>query len=74
MHNLSLATAKNLFKIWVSEGHLKAHDMTTIESRIENMEVSVEIGRLPKAISTNYTGHIQLGNVRTGHSFIPCTP
>lgn len=54
MHNLFLGTAKYQFKLWVSEGHLSAKQLETIESRIESMEVPVDIGRLPKAISSNY--------------------
>ena len=54
MHNLFLGTAKKQFKLWVSEGHLNAKDLKTIESRIESMEVPVEISRLPKQISSNY--------------------
>ena len=54
MHNLFLGTAKYQFKIWVSEGHLNATQLKTIETRIENMEVPADIGRLPKQISSNY--------------------
>lgn len=53
-HNLFLGTAKHQFKIWVSEGHLNATQLKTIETRIENMEVSVDIGRLPKQICSHY--------------------
>ena len=54
MHNIFLGTAKYVFKHWVSEGHLSKQQLKTIESRIETMEVPVEIGRLPKAITSNY--------------------
>lgn len=54
MHNLFLGTAKCQFKFWVSEGHLNANQFKTIESRIESMEIPVEIGRLPRTISSNY--------------------
>ena len=54
MHNLFLGTAKYVFKHWVSEGHLSKQRLKTIESRIETMEVLVEIGRLQKAITSNY--------------------
>lgn len=54
MHNLFLGTAKYVFKHWVSEGYLNKQQLQTIENRIEEMEVPVEIGRLPKAISSNY--------------------
>ena len=54
MHNLFLGTAKYQFKIWVSEGHLNATQLKSIETRIENMEVPADIGRLPKQISSNY--------------------
>ena len=54
MHNLFLGTAKYQFKLWVSEGYLNPKQLETIESRIQSMEVPIEIGRLPKAISSNY--------------------
>ena len=53
MHNLFLGTAKAQFKLWVSEGHLTNQQLKIIEKRIDDMEVPVEIGRLPKAIFSN---------------------
>lgn len=54
VHNPFLGMAKYQFKIWVSEGHLNATQLKTIETRIESMEVPVDIGRLPKQTSSNY--------------------
>lgn len=54
MHNLFLGTAKYMFKHWVAEGILNKKDLETLEKRIDGLEVSVDIGRLPKVISSNY--------------------
>jgi hypothetical protein len=54
MHNLFLGTAKFIFKHWVREGILNKKDLETLESRIDGLEVPVDIGRLPKVISSNY--------------------
>ena len=43
-----------MFKHWVSESYLTKQDLKTLESRIENVEIPVEIGRLPTAISSNH--------------------
>ena len=54
MHNLFLGTAKYMFKHWVAEGILNKKDLETLEKRIDGLEVPVDIGRLPKVISSNY--------------------
>ncbi|CAB4014381.1 Hypothetical predicted protein, partial [Paramuricea clavata] len=54
MHNLFLGTAKYIFKHWVRDGILNKKDLETLESRIDRLEVPVDIGRLPKVISSNY--------------------
>ena len=57
MHNLFLGTTKHIFKHWVAEGILDKKDLQTLESRIEGLEVPVDIGRLPKVISSNYDSY-----------------
>lgn len=54
MQNLFLATSKYIFKHWVAEGILNKKDLETLEEKIEKLEVPVDIGRLPKAISSNH--------------------
>ena len=54
MHNLFLGTAKHVFKLWVSEGHLSKQQLKQIEERCHKMEVPPEMGRLPKNISSNH--------------------
>ena len=50
----SLKLTVYVFKHWVSEGYLSKQQLKKIESRTETLEVPVEIGRLPKAITSNY--------------------
>ena len=54
MHNLFLGTAKRVFKLWVSKGHLSKQQLKQIEERLAKMEVPPEMGRLPKNISSNH--------------------
>ena len=46
--------SKYIFKHWVTEGILNKKDLETLEKKFENLEVPVDIGRLPKAISSNH--------------------
>jgi hypothetical protein len=39
-----LGTAKHIFKHWVVEGILDKKDLQTLESRIDGLEVPVDIG------------------------------
>ena len=48
MHNLFLGTAKYVFKLWVSEGHVSKQHLEQIEERLAKMEMPPEMGRLPK--------------------------
>ncbi len=54
MHNLFLGTAKHVFKLWISKGHLSKQQLKQIEERLAMMEVPPEMGRLPKNISSNH--------------------
>ena len=54
MHNLFLGTAKHVFKLWISEGHLSKQQLKQIEEKLVKMEVPPEMGRLPKNISSNH--------------------
>ena len=54
MHNLFLGTAKHVFKLWVSKGHLSKQQLKQIEERCHKMEVPPEMGRLPKNMSSNH--------------------
>lgn len=47
-------TAKRVFKLWVSKGHLSKQQLKQIEERLAKMEVPPEMGRLPKNISSNH--------------------
>jgi hypothetical protein len=37
MHNLFLGTAKYVFKLWVSDGHLSKQQLKQIEERLATM-------------------------------------
>jgi hypothetical protein len=71
MHNLFLGTAKYIFKHWVAEGILSKKDLETLERRIDGLEVPVDIGRLPKVISSNY-GSYTAEQWKNGCLFTPC--
>ena len=53
MHNLFLGTAKHVFKHWINDRILKKAELEELEKRIERLQVPVDIGRLPKVISSN---------------------
>lgn len=56
MHNLFLGTAKKLFKIWIDKELLSKKDLNAIESRIEVMNATSDLGRLPSKIATSCGG------------------
>jgi hypothetical protein len=60
MHNLFLGTAKYIFKHWVAEGILNKKDLERLETRIDGLKVPVDIGRLPKIISSNYGSYTRV--------------
>ena len=56
MHNLYLGTAKRIFKLWVERELLGKREMEIIQERIDKMQGTSDLGRLPGNISSNYGG------------------
>ncbi|XP_048255122.1 uncharacterized protein LOC125381851 [Haliotis rufescens] len=54
MHNLFLGTAKKLFGHWVEKEILSSGNLSEISSKIQSINVTSEVGRIPTNIATNY--------------------
>ena len=53
MHNLFLGIAKRMWKMWM-EDVLSKQQLSQINSRIENINIATDIGRIGTNISSNY--------------------
>lgn len=57
MHNLFLGTAKTMMKnIWLKRDIITHEQLNIIQSRIDNLKVPSDLGRIPKKISSNFSG------------------
>ena len=56
MHNLFLGTAKRVFTKWVEDDIITRTGLETIQTRINEISVLSDIGRLPGNIKSNYGG------------------
>ena len=57
MHNLFLGTAKRVFSKWIESDIIGKAGLENIQSRIEEISTSSDIGRLPGNIKSNYGGY-----------------
>lgn len=57
MHNLFLGTAKRVFPKWIESDIIGKAGLENIQSRIEEISTSSDIGRLPGNIKSNYGGY-----------------
>lgn len=53
MHNLFLGTAKYVFKLW-AENLFSKEQMKELSRKIEELNASSSISRIPQKIGTNY--------------------
>ena len=53
MHNLFLGTAKYVFKLW-ADNLFSKEQMKELSQKIEEINISSSIGRIPRKIGTNY--------------------
>ena len=59
MHNLFLGTTKHLFKnLWLKQGLLSAKNLSTLQTRVENVCVPPNIGRIPRKICSQFASLI----------------
>ena len=57
MHNLFLGTAKTMMKnIWLKRGIISNDKLSILQSRIDSLQVPTGLGRIPKKISSNFSG------------------
>ena len=56
MHNLFLGTAKRVFTKWVEDDIITKTGLETIQTRINEISVLSDSGRLPGNIKSNYGG------------------
>ena len=52
MHCLFLGIAKWIIKLWINEGILTPPNLALMENRAKNMQIPVDIGRIPYKIAT----------------------
>lgn len=57
MHNLFLGTAKRVFSRWIENDIIGKAGLENIQSRIEEISTTSDIGRLPGNIKSNYGGY-----------------
>lgn len=56
MHNLFLGTSKHVTQhIWIAKNILSTEKLTTIHKRLQNVQLPVDIGRLPTRINSGAT-------------------
>ncbi|XP_016346834.1 uncharacterized protein LOC107692355 isoform X2 [Sinocyclocheilus anshuiensis] len=55
MHNL-LGTARHVFRLWTELGILTAKKLEELQTRVENIKVPHDVGRIPLRISSGFTG------------------
>ena len=56
MHNLFLGTSKYVMhNIWIAKGILSDDDINTIHQRLQNVQIPVDIGRLPSKVNSGAT-------------------
>ena len=56
MHNLFLGTAKAVMSIWKDLYLLSASNFTLIQQRIQNVNVPVDVGRIPYKVDSGMSG------------------
>ncbi|XP_070568393.1 uncharacterized protein [Ptychodera flava] len=54
MHNLFTGTAKKVFTTWVDKNLLTSKELNKMEERIEMINATSDLGRLPTKIASNY--------------------
>jgi len=55
MHNLLLGTSKRILQTqWIENGLINSKDLNTIQERIENCILPVNVGRIPRKISSSF--------------------
>ena len=61
MHNLFLGIAKHTWKLW-KEKHLSNEQLIQIDNKVEEMNISTDVGRIGSKISANYGKFTALTN------------
>ena len=56
MHNLFLGTAKHIMTLWKDREILTKEHFTLIQNRVDNLNVPMDIGRIPSKIETSMAG------------------
>ncbi|XP_016126125.1 uncharacterized protein [Sinocyclocheilus grahami] len=56
MHNLLLGTARHVFRLWTELGILTAKKLEELQTRVENIKVPHDVGRIPLRIPSGFTG------------------
>lgn len=56
MHNLLLGTARHVFQLWTELGILTTKSLDELQTRVENIKVPNEVGRIPLRISSGFAG------------------
>ena len=54
MHNLFLGTSKHIMHLWLSNKILSIKDLTTIQDKVNSLNVPNEIGRIPCKIASSF--------------------
>ena len=56
MHNLFLGTAKHVMSLWKDREIIKKEHFTIIQDRVDNLNVPMDIGRIPSKIESAMAG------------------
>ena len=56
MHNLFLGTAKNIMAIWKDREILSKEDFEIIQTKVEELNVPMDVGRIPYKIDSGMSG------------------
>ena len=56
MHNLMLGTAKHVMSTWIKEGILTDDKFEEIQTKVHQMRVPSDVGRIPGKIATKFSG------------------
>ena len=56
MHNLLLATANNMMRIWCENGILSSLDLQSVQYVINSIVVPVDVGRIPSNVASSFYG------------------
>jgi len=53
MHNLFLGTSKHIMTIWKENGYITTNQFSTIQQRIREMNIPMNVGRIPYKIESS---------------------